>query len=184
MKECGIEQVPMTIIEVREVDAADGVTPLHWVLFTSERVRSFNAAWKIIEWYEKRPIIEDYHKCLKTGCRVESRQYATGDRLERVTGLLSVVAVRLLQLKFLARSNPDTRAKRVVPDMWLKMLKALRPKSRQATVQEFFRSLAMLGGFLGRKHDGQPGWITIWRGFTKLSIAIQGANAMGLKKCG
>lgn len=184
MKECGIEDVPMWIVEVCEVDAPKGVTPLHWVLLTSEPVRSFKAAWEIIEWYEKRWVIEDYHKCLKTGCRIESRQYATSDRLQRVTGLLSVVAVRLLQLKFLARSNPDCRAKRVVPEVWMKMLKALRPKSRQTTVSEFFRSLAMLGGFLGRKHDGEPGWITIWRGFQKLNIAIQGAQAMNNKKCG
>jgi len=184
MKKCGITEIAMWVVEAREVNAPRGVEPLHWVLLTSEPVQSFDDAWVVIGWYEKRPVVEDYHKCLKTGCRVEHRQYATSDRLERVTGLLSVVAVRLLQLKFVARSEPDRPAARVVPSAWLCMLKALRKRNRHInTVGEFFRSLAMLGGFLGRKHDGQPGWITIWRGFEKLILCIRGADAM-YKKCG
>lgn len=179
MKQCGIREIPMSVIEAREVDAPDGVEPLHWILLTSEPVEKFEDAWTIIGWYEKRPVVEDYHKCLKTGCRVESRQYETSARLERVTGLLSVVAVRLLQLKFAARIDPDRPAKDVVPGPWLDMLKSLRKRSHRIhTVGEFFRSLAMLGGFLGRKNDGQPGWITIWRGLNKLLLCLRGAEAM------
>lgn len=184
MKQCGLTEIPMWVIEVREVNAPADVEPLHWVLLTSEPVKDFDDAWTIIGWYEKRPVVEDYHKCLKTGCRVEDRQYDTSDRLQRVTGLLSVVAVRLLQLKFVARTDPDRPAARVVPEPWIRMLKALRKGKHQIkTIGEFFRSLAMLGGFLGRKHDGQPGWITIWRGFEKLILCIRGADAM-YQKCG
>ena len=184
MEQCGITEIPMRVIEVREVNAPADIEPLHWVLLTSEPVEDFDDAWMIIGWYEKRPVVEDYHKCLKTGCRVEDRQYQTSERLERVTGLLSVVAVRLLQLKFVARTDPDRPAARVVPQAWLRMLKALRKGRPQVnTIGNFFRSLAMLGGFLGRKRDGQPGWITIWRGLEKLILCIRGADAM-YKKCG
>jgi len=185
MKECGIKEIAMWVIEVREVNPpANVVEPLHWVLLTSAPVHNFDEAWVVIGWYEKRPVVEDYHKCLKTGCRVEHRQYKTSDRLECVAGLLSVVAVRLLQLKFIARSEPDQPAERAVPREWLRMLRALRKRRHPInTVGEFFRSLAMLGGFLGRKHDGQPGWITIWRGFEKLILCIRGADAM-YDKCG
>ena len=101
-----------------------------------------------------------------------------------MTGLLSVVAERLLQLKFVARTDPDRSAARVVPQPWIRMLNALRKGRHQIkTVGEFFRSLAMLGGFLGRKSDGQPGWITIWRGLDKLILCIRGADAL-YKKCG
>jgi hypothetical protein len=51
------------------------------------------------------------------------------------------------------------------------------------TIKEFLRRLAMLGGFLGRAGDGQPGWITLWRGVTKLLLIIQG-RALATKKCG
>ena len=174
----------MRVVEARELNAPANVEPLHSVLLTSEAAEDFAAAWNIIGWYEKRPIAEDDHKCLKTGCRVEQRQYKTSARLERVTGLLSVVAVRLLQLKFAARTDPARPAARVIPRAWLRMLRALRKGRHQInTVGEFFRSLAMLGGFLGRKHDGQPGWITIWRGFEKLILCIRGADAM-YNKCG
>jgi hypothetical protein len=184
MKECGISEIAMSVVEVREVDAPEGVEALHWFLLASEPVRTFEAAWNTIGWYEKRPVIEDYHKCLKTGCRVEERQYRKSARLERVTGLLSVVAVRLLQLKFAARAEPDRPADQVVPRPWIRMLNALRKGPRPIlTLRDFFRSLAKLGGFLGRKSDGEPGWITIWRGVDKLILCLRGAEAMH-GKCG
>lgn len=184
MKECGVADIPMWAVEAREVNAPKNVEPLNWLLLTSEPVKKFDDAWTVIGWYEMRPIVEDYHKCIKTGCRLEHRQYATSERLERVTGLLSVVAVRLLQLKFVARTDPDRPAARAIPQPWLRMLNAIRKGRHQInTVGKFFRSLAMLGGFLGRKSDGQPGWITIWRGLEKLLLCIRGDDAMN-KKCG
>ncbi|MFN7893528.1 MAG: IS4 family transposase [Pirellula sp.] len=63
-----------------------------------------------------------------------------------------------------------------VPSNWLQSLKLLRPHVRltDMTVYEFFRQLAMLGGFLGRKHDGEPGWQTIWRGYRRLHDVMIG----------
>ena len=184
MKACGSSAIPMWVVEAREVGVPAGVEPLHWVLLTSEPVHDFDAARVIIRWYEKRPIVEDYHKCLKTGCRVQERQYQTSARLERVTGLLSIVAVRLLQLRSIARTDPDRPANRVIPATWLQLLGALRPNGPAIqTVGGFFRSLAMLGGFLGRRHDGEPGWLTIWRGLDKLILCLRGANAMQ-RNCG
>jgi hypothetical protein len=184
LRNSGIAEIPMWVVEVREVDPPPGVEPLHWVLYTSEASRSFAAAWRVIEYYEKRPVIEEFHKALKTGCRLEERQYQTAPRWEAVTGLLSVVAVRLLQLKSVARTDPQRPAKRVVPARWIAMLERLRNSPRPIqTVREFFRGLAGLGGFLGRKHDGEPGWITIWRGLTKLILCLRGA-AIERKKCG
>jgi hypothetical protein len=178
VKQRGVEEIPMWAIEVHEPHPPIQVKPLHWVLLTSESVRNFSDAWRIIGWYEKRQVIEEYHKCLKTGCRVEDRLYHTGERLAPVIGLLSVLAVRLLQLKLVARSSPDLPAAGVVPASWLEML-PLVSQRRQAirTVRDFFRRLAGLGGFLGRKGDGEPGWQTIWRGLEKLLLIVRGANA-------
>jgi hypothetical protein len=179
-----IREIPMEVIEVREVQAPRGVKPLRWVLLTSEHIRNMNDAWRIIEWYEKRPLIEEYHKCLKTGCRVESRLYQTGERLAPVIGLLSVLAVRLLQLKTVARAAPDTPATRIVPDNWLTALRLLlKGRSRITTVREFFRGVAAMGGFLGRKGDGEPGWQTIWRGLEKLLLCLRATDLLE-QKCG
>ena len=105
----------------------------------------------------------------------------TKEALERITGFLSVVAVRLLQLKSAARTHPDRPAREVVPLKWLQMLIAAhkRPKNMPATTMTigvFYRELAKLGGFLGRKSDGEPGWITIWRGWQKLYMLVRGAE--------
>jgi hypothetical protein len=183
-KERGVAEIPMWAIEVREVRPPRGATPLRWVLLTSERAKTFNDAWRIIEYYERRPLIEEYHKCLKTGCRVESRLYHTGERLAPVIGLLAVLAVRLLQLKLAARTDPDQPAAGLVPAAWLKTLPlVLKTKRTLRTLRDFFRALASLGGFLGRKSDGDPGWQTVWRGLQTLLLCLRGAETVK-QKCG
>jgi hypothetical protein len=178
VKQCGIREIAMQLVEAREIDPPPGVQAARWVLWTAEHVATFEDAWRVLEHYEKRPTIEDWHKALKTGCRLESRQYETAERLEAVAGVLSVVAVRLLQLKTVARHEPERPAEEVVPKPWIKMLHHLRkrPRQRPCTVRDFFRDMAKLGGFLGRKSDGEPGWITIWRGFEKLHLCLRGAE--------
>lgn len=184
--------IAMNVVWVREVDAPEDVEPIEWILYTSLPVETFDEVWTVIEIYEARWLIEEYHKALKSGCRVTSRQLKTGSRLEAVVGLLSVVAMRLVQLKSLANREPDRPARSVVPLLWLQMLKAARKQLRRVhdlTLKQFYRELAKLGGFLGRKSDGSPGWITIWRGWEKLNTLVRGAElAIELKlqhkKCG
>ena len=186
LKECGIAAIVMWVVEVREVKPPKGVEPLRWVLYTSHAAETFAAAWRVIEYYEKRPLIEEYHKALKTGCRMEDRQYKTSARLEAVVGMLSVVAVRLLQLRSTARREPNRPARDVVPLRWIRVLQQVRRKhgkhQREWTVRDFYRELAGLGGFLGRKGDGEPGWITLWRGFEQLAPLID--YERNFKKCG
>jgi hypothetical protein len=185
VRECGIVAITMWVVEVREANPPAGVQALRWVLFTSHAVESFADAWQVIGYYEKRPLIEEFHKAIKTGCRLESRQYRTSHGLETTAGMLSVLAVRLVQLKSVARADPDWPADRVVPKPWLHMVRCMqRGKHRKvSTVREFYHAVARLGGWLGRKHDGQPGWITLWRGLDKLILMLRGADA-SMSKCG
>lgn len=178
VKRHGLTDIPMWAIEVLERNPPAGVKPLHWVLLTSLPVHTFEEAYETIGFYEQRQVIEEYHKCLKTGCRVEERKYRTGAALKPVIAFLSVMAVRLLQLKIISRLKPDLPAERVVPRSWLLMLPLVSKRKQPIrTVREFFRRLAALGGFLGRKHDGEPGWQTIWRGLEKLLLTVRGVDA-------
>jgi hypothetical protein len=183
--ECGITFITMHAVEVREVNPPPGVEPLRWVLLTSHTVATFEEALEVITYYEQRPLIEEFHKALKTGCRLEDRLYETAKRWEAVTAMLSIVAVRLLQLKTVAKAEPDRPAEELVPRKWIEMLSAVRrgKHKRIQTAYEFMRALAGLGGHLGRKRDGEPGWITLWRGFNKLHLLLRGADALN-KKCG
>jgi hypothetical protein len=185
VKQSGMEEISMWVVEAREIDPPSGTTAARWVLLCSDEVRDFPAAWQALEHYEKRWLIEEFHKALKSGCRLEERHYETAKRLEAITGVLSVVAVRLVQLKMLARNEPQRPAKQVVPHRWIQMLRSLRKRPPKApwTVREFYRELAKLGGFLGRKSDGEPGWMTLWHGFEKLHLCLRGADALQ-RKCG
>lgn len=105
---------------------------------------------------------------------LESQTLRTAERLEPLIALISIIGVRLFQLKLVGRSQPKAKAASHVPASWLKCLKFARPKVAITgmTVYEFFRELAKLGGFLARKDDGEPEWLTIWRGFQKVQAIL------------
>lgn len=166
---------------MQEVGTGRGVTPIRWVLMTSLPVTTFAQAWQVIEDYENRWLIEEYHKVLKTGCSVELHSLRTAQRLEPLIGLISVLGIRLFEMKLLGRSQPDIKAANHIPSSWLRALKLIRPtvKLTELTVYEFFRELAKLGGFLARKHDGEPGWQTIWHGYKKIHTILDALRLTG-----
>lgn len=171
------DAIPMGVVWVREVQAPKGVSPLEWVLYHSWPIERFDEARQVIGFYEKRPLIDEWHKALKTGCQAEQRQLKQKDRLEPMVGLMSVQAVRLLQLKRVAQTEPERRATDVVPREYVETLAAARRLDhKELTAYEFYREMAKLGGFLGRRRDGEPGWVTLWRGWETLHLLVQGAQ--------
>ena len=171
------EPLLMSVVELKEDDPPVGVDPLHWVLLTSEVVETLGDAQRILDHYKLRWGVEEYHKALKTGCQVENRYYETSARLERVTGLLAVLAVRLLQIRSLAADEPNRPANDLVPLVWIEVLTQVRKKSSEGlTIRQFVNMLGGLGGHLGRKRDGNPGWITLWRGLEKLLLILRGTR--------
>lgn len=167
---------------VWEVDASEGVEPIEWILLTSLPVDDAADASRVASWYAPRWTVEEYHKCLKSGCKVQERQLESAERLRPLVGMLSVVAVRLLQLKHQARATPhQPAALRCVPRAQVHTLAAylkknVRPDVRVArlTVRQFVHEVAKLGGFVGRKGDGEPGWQTLWRGWHELELMAIG----------
>ncbi len=160
-------------------EAADGEEePIEWILFTTIPVTNLRAALEVVEWYAQRWVIEDYHKCLKTGCAMEKRQLETADGLLAVLGFLAIVAVRLLQLRTLSRERPEALAQQEVPALLIDVLVVrlkLVAQTADITVREFWLGVARLGGFIGRKSDGDPGWQTLWRGWQRLQDLCWGA---------
>lgn len=181
VKRCGIKELAMNVVIVQEIDAPKGVTPICWVLLTSLSVETFEDAWQVVEDYENRWLIEEHNKVIKTACSIEKHALRTAERQEPLIGLISVIGMRLFQLKLVGRNQPEAKAATHVPASWLKCLKLARPKLKLTglTVYEFFRELAKLGAFLGRKGDGEPGWQTIWRGFQKLQSLLDGMRLVG-----
>lgn len=179
LKALAPQPIRQWVVGARELDPPAGLKePIDWVLLTSLPVRTLEEAMEVIGYYEKRWLIEEWHKALKTGTQVEGRQLQTSDRLEALTGLLSVVAVRLLQLKEVGRRQPQRAAVELVPARYVELVRRARGRGHPGewTVRDFFRGVAGLGGFLGRKGDGEPGWITIWRGWEVLHWMLRGAQ--------
>ena len=178
LKALAPEPISGWMVQVREVSVPKGVEPIDWVLFTSLEVEAVEAALMVINYYDARWGVEDFHKALKTGCNIERRQLHTGERLAPLVGLMSVQAVRLLQLKMVARLEPERPTAEIVPQRYVCLLERHRKMlpGSLGRVGQFFRAVAKLGGFLGRKGDGEPGWHTIWRGWEKLYGMIRGAD--------
>ncbi|QDU73105.1 Transposase for transposon Tn5 [Bremerella volcania] len=186
------EPLAMWVVELAEIDPPNDAEQVRRTLLTSQPVETVEQAQQIIDYYAQRWAIEEYHKALKTGCQVESRYYETAERLERITGLLAIVAVQLLRLRHLADEHPDHPAIEVVPAQWIKTITKVRqrpspraPKinATTMTLEEFDKHLGGLGGHLGRKCDGRPGWQTLWRGPEKLLLILRGCEILRTK-CG
>jgi hypothetical protein len=185
-----IRGVPLKtwVICVQEIDSPKEVEPLEWILLTNVPVRNLEDALERIAWYECRWIIEEYHKALKTGCGVEELQFTSEERLKPAIALLSVVALFLLNLRNASR-RPDAHqrpATNILPSLYVTVLAAWRYKQPRddLSVHDFYYALARLGGHQNRKHDHPPGWLILWRGWTKLQSMTELADSLGWKKCG
>jgi len=183
------EPLPMYVVNVVEVSPPPkDEEPIHWTVLTNEPVLNFDDAWRVIDWYEWRWVIEEYHKCLKTGCRIEDLQFTAVKRLQPAIALLSGAALTLLNLRDASR-RPDAKTRRadtLLAPEYIEALSIWRHGEIRSdwTVHEFFFALARLGGHQNRKHDHRPGWIVLWRGWTKLQDKVDGYVAARRKKCG
>ena len=186
--EHGNQPLPMFAIRVWEPHPPRGEKGLEWFLLTNQPVTTLAKALLVIEWYKTRWVIEEFHKAMKTGCGIEQLQFTYVERLEPMIAILSAVATTLLNLRALcSTADAETRpASTLLAREYVHMLSHWRYDApRDLTVREFCMALGRLGGHLNRKHDGLPGWITLWRGWTKLQSLIDGAEfTQRRKKCG
>ncbi|MGH8731451.1 MAG: IS4 family transposase [Burkholderiales bacterium] len=161
-------------VRVWEEAPPEGVEPLEWILLCSPEPPSFAAAQKNCRYYAARWFIEEFHKALKTGLKVEELQLETGARLMAATAVMSVVALRLLDLREAARLTPDAPAEEShLSAVELEVLAAATQRELK-TVREVTLALGRLGGHLNRKRDGLPGWQTLWRGWQRLQAMVVG----------
>lgn len=157
----------------REIDPPANATALEWMLLTTCEVESFAAAIEKLAWYTQRWGIEVYHRTLKSGCQIETRQLGNAERIETCLAIDLVVAWRILHLTKLGREHPDVPCTAYFSETeWRALLTFVNrnphvpaepPSLRAAT-----RLVAGLGGFLGRKCDGEPGTQTLWLGLQRL----------------
>jgi len=171
--------IRLSVIYVSEQNAPSGIEPIEWMLWTTLPVDTEEHAWEKVDWYKRRWGIEDFHRTLKSGCRIEDRQLTTADRLMSCLAVDIVVAARIEQMKKLSREQPDLPCTTLFSESEMHVLAAhFKPAALRTaevlTLHEAVRYTARLGGFLARKSDGEPGSKTLWRGLERLAAMTLG----------
>ncbi len=168
-----LQPVPVQVLLAEEVDAPPGTSPIVWLLLTTLPLTTYAEAVQYVRWYTLRWLVERYHYVLKSGCRIEQLQLETADRLERALATYCSVAWRLLWLTYQARHTPELPCTVALTRTEWQALYATHHQTTTLpaiapTLGEAVRWIAQLGGFLGRRRDGEPGVQTVWRGLQRL----------------
>lgn len=163
-----------------EPNPPEGVSAIRWMLLTNIPVATAEQARTIIEWYRCRWEIEIFFRVIKNACQIESLRLQNAARLGNAIAVYLIIAWRLHMLTMLAREHPDVPCDQVLSEQeWQTtyiMHKGKSAPKQPPTLREATRMLAGLGGFLGRKGDGEPGTKTIWIGYTNLLLYLKAIN--------
>jgi hypothetical protein len=170
------EPIDCWFIRVWEPAPPEGVEALEWVLYTDQRTETLEEALVGAMDYGTRFLIEEFHKGLKTGLKAEELQLETGHRLFAAIAVMSVVALRLLDLRELGRAVPEAPARVTGLSVLELELLSLAVNQTLTTVASVLLALGRLGGHMNRRSDGMPGWITLWRGMKMLRLLVRGAE--------
>ena len=152
------ESFDIYAVYAEEIEPPEGEEAISWMLLTTENVATNSDALTILRWYTYRWLIEEYHKILKSGCRVESYRLA-GDSMEVLLGFLTTIAADLLRITYLNRTQPDCKAETILTPVQIKVLTALswqnkskskiksKSKPESGTIAWAIHEIARLGGY-------------------------------------
>ena len=170
----GLPEAVLWAVQVREVAPPAEGQPLEWLLLTTVAVHTVDDARERVAWYACRWGIEVWHRILKSGGRIEARQLATDERLERCLTLYSVIAWRGFYAIMWARAVPELPCDVLLEiEEWQALYCAIHhcptPPESPPSLGDAVRWIAQLGGFVGRRRRDQPGPETLWRGLQHLA---------------
>jgi hypothetical protein len=177
--EPNLQPIAVSVVRVCEINPPSQADAVEWLLVTDQPLESFDDACDCARNYSLRWLIERYHFTLKSGCGIEDSQLRQADRLERLLALYCIVAWRLLWMTYAARSDGDKPCTPTFSSVEWQALWAYHHQGQPLpnaapTLREAVLWTAKLGGFLGRKGDGDPGPKVLWRGITRLHNIVIG----------
>ncbi|RJX29537.1 MAG: IS4 family transposase [Dethiobacter sp.] len=170
--------VALSIVHVQELKPPEGVEPIEWYLVTSMDITNLDEAVEKVNWYIHRWKIERFHYILKSGCEIEKLQNRTAERIQKLILVYSIISVRILGMTYQARQCPEVPCTMFLEEEEWKVLYCMTNRTSTApqtapTIKEAVSYLAKLGGFLGRKGDGEPGAKVIWKGLNELNTVLK-----------
>jgi len=166
-------RLPVTVVHAVEHAPPSGEKPIEWFVLTTLAVDSASQAAEILRWYALRWRIEDWHRVLKSGCKIDELGHHSAERLERAIAIRMVIAWRVMLMTLLGREAPDLPPELLFSDLELRVLGDFaqsRGRSRPTQLGEAVRLVAILGGYLNRNNDPPPGHQLMWHGYATLTI--------------
>jgi len=164
--------LPVTVVHAVELAPPAGEKPVEWFVLTTLAVDSADQATEILAWYTLRWRIEDWHRVLKSGCKIDELGHRSAERLERAIAIRMVIAWRVMLMTLLGREVPELPAELLFADIELRVLgdyAQSRRRPRPTSLGEAVRLVAILGGYLNRKRDPPPGHQLMWQGYSTLA---------------
>ena len=164
--------VSVWAILAEEDNPPPDITPIRWLLLTTVSTTSFEQACERIQWYACRWVVEMYHKVLKSGCRIERRQFDDIENLGRYLVVDSIVAWRVLYLTMQGRETPDLPCTAIFDAAEWQALYVFTHKTKKLpatvpTLADVMLWIAKLGGYTDRRKDAHPGTTVLWRGLQR-----------------
>lgn len=174
-------EVPIYIVEIKENHPPKGIKPLHWKLLTNLKIEIAKEALEIVHYYKQRWQIETFFKILKSTCKIEDCRLGHAEKLIKFIALKSIVAWRIYWLTMLRRESPELRCDCVITtaewkSAWVtlnykKIKDGKIPKNIPEEVPNLdtvVKWIGQLGGWIGRKGDGEPGILSIAKGWQRI----------------
>ena len=175
--------VKVNVVFVCETNPPAGEEPVEWLLLTSLPINTRKKVRRVIEYYCCRWQIEIYFRVLKSGCKVEDRQFEDAAHYLPCLALYMVIAWRVMYVMMLGRTCPEMSCAEVLSEAeWKAVYTVVRREPAPATppsLEEMVYLIARLGGHLGRTHDGPPGPKTMWIGMQRMMDLAAAWEAFG-----
>lgn len=171
------EPLDISVIHALEENPPPNTKAVEWFLLTTIDITSAEDAEQCLRWYRLRWRIEDWHRVLKSGCRIEDLAHETAERLRRAIAINLVIAWRIMLMTLLSRETPELPAEVLFSDIELRTLRAYAKKKLlkpPALLGEAVTLVAKIGGYLGRANDPPPGHQLLWQGYAEFQFMCLG----------
>ena len=122
------DPIDIWVIHALEENPPSGTKPIEWFLLTTVNITSVENAVQCLRWYCLRWRIEDWHRVLKSGCRIEDLAHETAERLRRAIAINLVIAWRIMLMTLMGRETPELPAEVIFSDIELRALRAYAKK--------------------------------------------------------
>jgi hypothetical protein len=173
-KACRYRATLWAVLACEAHSAPSDKEAIEWLLLTTHPIGAMADAQLVLRGYGQRWRIEEFHRLWKSGaCNVEEMQLRDREAILRWATILASVAMRLLRLTYLARTQPTLPASVELTQAEIDaVIVSRKPRGYHRgdtpPITLVVRWLADAGGYTGKSSGGPPGAVVIRRGLERM----------------